>query len=171
MMQDLQQEANRRERSASFDGSGAPESSLDTLLTSSFHAQASNIERYQDSHLAVDLKYRTVGLDEEPVQLTRKQFDLLALLVRHAGKRIPRAAILMLVWGYGPGIRTRTLDVHIRRLRKKLDRGDHHYIETVFGIGYRFEPRSAPAPTGNASHSISVALGAPSATEEQRRCQ
>ena len=76
--------------------------------------------------------------------LTRKEYELLALLVQHAGEIIPREALLMEIWGYGSEIRTRTLDVHIRRLRKKLGRYADQYIETIFGIGYRFQPYRAP---------------------------
>lgn len=75
--------------------------------------------------------------------LTRKEYDLLALLVQHAGEIIPREALLMQVWGYGGEIRTRTLDVHVRRLRKKLGGYADQYIETIFGIGYRFQPFGA----------------------------
>ena len=52
--------------------------------------------------------------------LTRKEYELLSLLVQNAGEIIPRDALLWRVWGYSHEIRTRTLDVHIRRLRKKL---------------------------------------------------
>ena len=76
--------------------------------------------------------------------MTRKEYDLLALLVQHAGEIIPREALLMQVWGYGAEIRTRTLDVHVRRLRKKLGGYADQYIETIFGIGYRFQPFHAP---------------------------
>ena len=62
----------------------------------------------------------------------------------HAGEIIPREALLLQVWGYGAEIRTRTLDVHVRRLRKKLGGYADHYIETIFGIGYRFQPYHAP---------------------------
>ncbi|MGH9657779.1 MAG: winged helix-turn-helix domain-containing protein [Bryobacteraceae bacterium] len=72
--------------------------------------------------------------------LTRKEYQLLSTLVEHAGEIIPRNALLWQVWGYSEQIRTRTLDVHIRRLRKKLGAYAGQYIETIFGIGYRFQP-------------------------------
>ena len=99
---------------------------------------------YRDEHLAVDFDQQSAILDTERMSLTRKEYDLLSLLVRHAGEIIPREALLMQVWGYGAEIRTRTLDVHVRRLRKKLGEYADHYIETIFGIGYRFQPFHAP---------------------------
>lgn len=99
---------------------------------------------YRDEHLALDFDQHFAALDTERMSLTRKEYDLLSLLVRHAGEIIPREALLMQVWGYGAEIRTRTLDVHVRRLRKKLGAYADRYIETVFGIGYRFQPYHAP---------------------------
>jgi len=99
---------------------------------------------YRDEHLAVDFAEQSAVLDGERMTLTRKEYDLLALLVQHAGEIIPRDALLMRVWGYGAEIRTRTLDVHVRRLRKKLGSYADQYIETIFGIGYRFQPYHAP---------------------------
>ena len=99
---------------------------------------------YCDEHLAMDFTQQAVILDSERMILTRKEYDLLALLVQHAGEIIPREALLMQVWGYGVEIRTRTLDVHVRRLRKKLGGYADQYIETIFGIGYRFQPFHAP---------------------------
>ena len=99
---------------------------------------------YRDEHLVMDFAQQTTSLDAERLILTRKEYDLLALLVQHAGEIIPREALLLQVWGYGSEIRTRTLDVHIRRLRKKLGRYSDQYIETIFGIGYRFQPYRAP---------------------------
>ena len=72
--------------------------------------------------------------------LTRKEYELLSLLVQNAGEIIPREALVWRIWGYSNQIRTRTLDVHIRRLRKKLGSYSEQYIETIFGIGYRFQP-------------------------------
>jgi two-component system phosphate regulon response regulator PhoB len=105
---------------------------------------AANIPPYRDEHLVIDYNHQSAILDNERMPLTRKEYDLLSLLVRHAGEIIPREALLMQVWGYGAEIRTRTLDVHVRRLRKKLGGYADHYIETIFGIGYRFQPYHAP---------------------------
>jgi len=99
---------------------------------------------YRDEHLAIDFDQQSAVLDNERMTLTRKEYDLLALLVQHAGDIIPREALLMQVWAYGSEIRTRTLDVHVRRLRKKLGGYADQYIETIFGIGYRFQPYRAP---------------------------
>ena len=99
---------------------------------------------YRDEHLSIDFDQQTAVLDAQRMVLTRKEYDLLSLLVQHAGEIIPREALLLRVWGYGAEIRTRTLDVHVRRLRKKLGNYADQYIETIFGIGYRFQPYHAP---------------------------
>jgi DNA-binding response OmpR family regulator len=103
-----------------------------------------NTKSYRDEHLILDFDHKAAALDAQTIVLTRKEFELLSLLVRHAGQIIPREALLMQVWGYSSEIRTRTLDVHIRRLRKKLGSYADRYIETIFGIGYRFQPYHAP---------------------------
>ena len=102
--------------------------------------QSSQGQFYRDEHLSVDFGQQRAVLDSRALTLTRKEYDLLSLLVQHAGEIIPREALLMRVWGYGSEIRTRTLDVHVRRLRKKLGGYADQYIETIFGIGYRFQP-------------------------------
>ncbi len=96
--------------------------------------------RYQDAHLEVDFVRKCASLDTHRLILTRKEYELLSLLVENAGEIIPRQVLLMRVWGYSNEIRTRTLDVHVRRLRKKLGSYSEQYIETIFGIGYRFQP-------------------------------
>src|SRR5580704_18270840 len=95
---------------------------------------------YHDSHLTLDFERKWATLDSQPLPLTRKEYDLLALLVSYAGVIIPRSEVLMRVWGYSTEIRTRTLDVHIRHLRRKLGVYAEVYIETVFGVGHRFQP-------------------------------
>jgi len=104
----------------------------------------SRVSLYRDAHLTLDFDNQVATLDCQPLPLTRKEYDLLALLVSYAGLIVPRSELLLRVWGYGDGIRTRTLDVHVRRLRKKLGGYADQYIETIFGIGYRFQPYHAP---------------------------
>jgi DNA-binding response OmpR family regulator len=96
--------------------------------------------RYQDAHLEIDVAHKLAHLDSRPLPLTCKEYELLLLLVENAGEVVPREVLLMRVWGYGREIRTRTLDVHVRRLRKRLGTFSAPYIETIFGIGYRFQP-------------------------------
>jgi DNA-binding response OmpR family regulator len=121
-------------------------------------AAGKSIPPYRDEHLKVDFEQQTALLDDGRMALTRKEYALLALLVEHAGEIIPREALLMQVWGYGGEVKTRTLDVHVRRLRKKLGRFAEPYIETIFGIGYRFQPYHAPRfmPSGSAKPAIAV---------------
>jgi DNA-binding response OmpR family regulator len=95
---------------------------------------------YRDPHFAVDFQRRMAWLDGREMTLTRKEYQLMLELVRHAGEIVPRDVLLKNVWEYGPEIRTRTLDVHIRRLRRKLGDYAESYIETIFGVGYRFQP-------------------------------
>jgi two-component system phosphate regulon response regulator PhoB len=99
---------------------------------------------YRDEHFAMDFEHRTAAVDSEKLILTHKEYELLSLLVRQAGRVIPRQELLSTVWGYGPEVHTRTLDVHVRRLRSKLGIHADRYIETIFGIGYRFQPYDSP---------------------------
>lgn len=92
---------------------------------------------YDDGNLAVDFADMRVACDGSEVKLTRKEFALLAYMINNSGRVAERQQLLDNVWGYSYFGDTRTLDVHIRRLRQKLgDCGDR--IETVVGIGYRF---------------------------------
>jgi DNA-binding response OmpR family regulator len=95
---------------------------------------------YQDAHLSIDLQQRAVSVDSRPVTLTRKEYELLSFLVSHAGEIVPREALLAGVWGYSAGVRTRTLDMHLSLLRKKLRPYSDQYIERVFRMGCRFQP-------------------------------
>ena len=104
------------------------------------HITATYEQRYHDQHLDLDFEHKTALLDTKPLGLTRKEYDLLALLIQNAGEVVTRETLLLRVWGYGSQIRTRTLDVHIRRLRKKLGEHSGSYIETIFSVGYRFQP-------------------------------
>ncbi len=92
--------------------------------------------------LQIDLRTRRTTIDDTEIELTPKEFDVLALLVSEPGTVFTRQRILETVWDshwYGP---TKTLDVHIASVRRKI--GHPEWIETVRGVGFRFE---APART------------------------
>lgn len=93
--------------------------------------------RYEDTHLAVDFADMRVACSDKAVKLTRKEFALLEHLIQNSGRVASRQQLLDSVWGYSYFGDTRTLDVHIRRLRQKLD-ACGSCIETVVGVGYRF---------------------------------
>jgi DNA-binding response OmpR family regulator len=83
----------------------------------------------------LDPARRAVALGGEPVELARKEFDLLALLMQEAGTVVPRERLIDEVWDVNWFGSTKTLDVHVSALRKKLDPS---YIHTVRGVGFRF---------------------------------
>ncbi len=91
--------------------------------------------------LRIDIDRHQVTLAGEPLTLTPKEFDLLLLLVQNKGKVLTRDMLLEQVWGYDYGGETRTVDVHIRRLRQKMgeDPSRPRYIHTVHGVGYKVE--------------------------------
>jgi DNA-binding response OmpR family regulator len=94
-------------------------------------------DNYEDESLQIDYANMHVTCQGERVKLTRKEFALLSTLARSSGRVATRQRLLDDVWGHQYYGDTRTLDVHIRRLRQKLGScGDA--IETVVGVGYRF---------------------------------
>ena len=93
--------------------------------------------KYQDHRMTVDFDDMRVTCDGTGVKLTRKEFALLEHLIRNIGRVATRQQLLDNVWGYSYFGDTRTLDVHIRRLRQKMDECGSS-IETVVGVGYRF---------------------------------
>ncbi|MBX6366275.1 MAG: response regulator transcription factor [Gemmatimonadetes bacterium] len=94
----------------------------------------------------VDLAARTVSLDGQPVALTLKEFDLLAALIRRQGAVATRLELLQEVWGHRAAVVTRTVDMHVAELRRKLepDPSRPTYILTVYKVGYRLAPDGAP---------------------------
>lgn len=87
---------------------------------------------------------RRVTIDTDEVKLTPKEYDLLLLLYKNPDRVFPRDEILDRVWGYDYFGDTRTVDIHVQRLRKKLGQ-EGELIETVFAIGYRFKGRENEA--------------------------
>ena len=90
--------------------------------------------------LVVDMRSYTVSLHGHPVDLAYKEFELLKYFVQHPRRVFTRAHLLQEVWGYDYYGGTRTVDVHIRRLRAKLGVEYEHLIGTVRNVGYRFDP-------------------------------
>jgi two-component system alkaline phosphatase synthesis response regulator PhoP len=88
--------------------------------------------------LEIDAGRREVKVDGEEIQLAPKEFDLLWELLDHRGLVLTRDQLLERVWGYTFAGDTRTVDVHVRQLRRKI--GDTCPIVTVWGVGYRWEP-------------------------------
>jgi DNA-binding response OmpR family regulator len=95
-------------------------------------------ETIQHGDLLVDAGRREVKVGEEEVQLAPKEFDLLWELLDHRGLVLTRDQLLERVWGYTFAGDTRTVDVHVRQLRRKL--GDASPIVTVWGVGYKVGP-------------------------------
>jgi DNA-binding response OmpR family regulator len=94
-------------------------------------------EHYNDGRLTIDFDDVRASCDGVNVKLTNKEFMLLTTLAKKKDRVITRQQLLDQVWGYSYYGDARTLDVHIRRLRQKLD-ACSHCIETVVGVGYRF---------------------------------
>ncbi len=89
--------------------------------------------------LALDLSSHEVKLNEQVVKLTPKEFELLEFLIRNKGRAVSRDQLLDRVWDYDFSGDTRIVDVHISRLREKIDlEPKNPYIQTVRGIGYKF---------------------------------
>jgi two-component system, OmpR family, alkaline phosphatase synthesis response regulator PhoP len=95
-------------------------------------------ESYRDDKLQIEFAQMRVACEGAGVRLTRKEFALLAALARADGRVLTRQRLLDEVWGYDYYGDTRTLDVHVRRLRQKLG-GCGDCVETVVGVGYRFK--------------------------------
>lgn len=104
-------------------------------------AAASNPETLTFGNLALDLSRREVLLNGQPLNLKPKEFDLLLYLARHRGHLLSRDQILESVWGWEFSGGSRTVDVHIRWLREKIEKDPANptRIVTVRGAGYRFE--------------------------------
>jgi two-component system phosphate regulon response regulator PhoB len=98
--------------------------------------QESRASSIQIGRMLIDLLRHEVRISDRPINLTALEFKLLFDLASRRGRVQSRDALLERVWGYAPGIETRTVDTHVKRLREKLGEASD-YIETVRGIGYR----------------------------------
>jgi two-component system alkaline phosphatase synthesis response regulator PhoP len=92
---------------------------------------------YKVGNIFLQVDTREVKVHDEPIDLTRKEFDLLHIFMQNMGKVLTREVLLQKVWGYEYEGETRTVDVHIRHLRRKLGPEGETRIETIHGVGYK----------------------------------
>ena len=100
-------------------------------------------ERIECEGLAIDLERHEVHVNGQAVELTAKEFELLACFARSPGRVFTRAQLLDQVWGYSHSGYEHTVNSHINRLRNKIERdpGNPDFIQTVWGVGYKFAER------------------------------
>ncbi|MCI6692717.1 MULTISPECIES: response regulator transcription factor [unclassified Clostridium] len=101
-------------------------------------------EIYRCNDMCINFERREVTILDNKIDLTLKEFELLEILVKNRGKILTRETLLDKIWGYEYVGETRTIDVHIRYLRKKIEVDDKNprFIETIRGVGYRFNPNN-----------------------------
>ena len=97
----------------------------------------------RDGDIVLDVAAHTATLDGMPLQLTTREFDLLAFFIAHAGRAFGRAELLERVWGWQFGDQS-TVTVHVRRLREKIEKDPAKpmRLSTVWGVGYRYDRSS-----------------------------
>ena len=111
---------------------------LRRMLKSGRGPEAKETVRFGD--LTIDLSNYEVALGGKRIELTYKEYELLKFLALNKGKVFNRDTLLNRIWGYDYYGGDRTVDVHVRRLRSKIEDGSHTFIETVRNVGYRFAP-------------------------------
>jgi two-component system alkaline phosphatase synthesis response regulator PhoP len=107
------------------------------LLKETYGVDGKDVIRNND--LVINLSRREVALEGRIISLTFTEYELLVFLATNTGRVFTRDALLNKIWGYDYFGGDRTVDVHIRRLRTKIEWGKHSFIETVRGVGYRFK--------------------------------
>ncbi|MDP5276463.1 response regulator transcription factor [Chengkuizengella axinellae] len=107
---------------------------VEAVLRRKRHAQKNEHTKLSFKELVLDVDSMEVYEENEPVELTMKEFDLLQILLKNRGKVIPRETLIDNLWGYNYYGDTRVVDTHIKNIRRKL-KGD--YIKTVKGVGYK----------------------------------
>jgi DNA-binding response OmpR family regulator len=106
-----------------------------------FDGRKDNATIYKVKNLEINITSHKVLLKNKEIELNHKEFELLALLVKNKGQVFERNYLLEKIWGYEYAGDTRTIDVHMRWLRQKLEADPSHpeYLITVRGVGYKFE--------------------------------
>lgn len=94
---------------------------------------------FDSGHLEIDLDRKSASRNGLTLPLTPMEFEILGLMARHPGRMFSREELILRVIGYDYEGSDRTIDVHIKNIRQKIDDEAHKYIRTVYGLGYRFE--------------------------------
>jgi DNA-binding response OmpR family regulator len=104
------------------------------------HGELRQPEVLRAGNIELDLAAHTCRVDGQPVELSRIQFDLLRTFMRHAGQALTRQQLLDAVFDEDYAGFDRTIDVHIRRLRQRIEKNpaEPRHLITVFGVGYKF---------------------------------
>jgi DNA-binding response OmpR family regulator len=109
-----------------------------TAVLRRYHKKDSEGEILRVGRVTLDLSKHKVEVDGAQIKLTGKEFGLLEVLMKKAGRVLSRQFLLEYVWGYDEEVLTRTIDMHIARLRQKLGDEGRERIQTVERFGYRF---------------------------------
>ncbi len=113
---------------------------IEALLRRVKKPEAEPLARIQFGNIELDFGLNEIKKNGELVSMAGKEIELLRYLIEHQGSVVSRDELLEAVWGYQPGISSRTIDVHVVWLRQKLEDNPQHprYIQTIRGVGYRF---------------------------------
>ncbi|MBS3811252.1 MAG: response regulator transcription factor [Halanaerobiales bacterium] len=103
-------------------------------MTKNYGKKANKVIKFKN--IIINIENHTIKKDGEEIAITPKEFDLIVFLIQKEGQVFSRDQLLKEIWGYEFAADTRTVDVHVRRLRKKIDQ---NLIKTVRGVGYKFE--------------------------------
>ena len=107
------------------------------LRRAAFIDPASKIQKLTFGPITVDLDMHTARVEGEALDLTRREFELLAYFLQNPRRVLSREKILQQVWGLEYLGESRTIDAHVRRVRAKIGEAAAEFIETVVGVGYR----------------------------------
>lgn len=114
---------------------------IKALLRRTYSLVSSKGEIINSGDLKIDVALRKVSVNGKPVDLTSKEFDILLRLVTNPNKVYSRENLMEIIWGYDYYGDSRTVDVHVRRLREKIEKdpGEPQYILTKWGVGYYYK--------------------------------
>ena len=113
---------------------------VEAVLSRSKSALPDTGDVYSFGDLTVNFPDQTVSRENDEIELTDLEFEILKYFIKHRGRTVSREKLLRDVWGISGDITTRTIDRHVASLRKKIEPmpDDPTYLETVYGIGYKF---------------------------------